>query len=145
MLSGWLQSPLLAVRLNEWLSQGRVPAAAQPLFLHLQHHAQAYSIAVAGGELLFGAALLVGLWARGAALLGLVVSSLPLFLLAEPAPVLAAVRSGHLALSLFQPGPELVMFAALLTLGLCPSGRVLGLDGFLRARLKAPMKAHMTG
>ncbi len=125
VLSGWLRSPLLGVRLSEWLRPGHpshfVPALIEPLLRHMQHHAQIYSVIVSGGELLCGAALFFGLFSRYAALGGLLLTLLPLVGAAELEPL--------------GPSPQLVVCAALLSLSLCASGRALGLDGLLRGRV----------
>lgn len=123
VLSGWLHSPLLAVRLGEWLHAGRTPALISPLLtpllVHMQHHAQTYSVLMASSELLCGAALLVGLFSRYAAIGGLLLTLLPLLAAGEQ----------------LGPSAELVVCASFASLSLVGSGRALGLDGLLRGRV----------
>ncbi len=124
VLSGWWRSPLLAVRIGEWLQFEQTPHLALPLnyrllrpvLLHMQHHAQAYSILISSAELFWGAALFVGLLSRAAALCGLCLTLLPMMAVGEP--LLAS--------------KDLVVCAAFVTLSMCPSGRAIGLDGLLR-------------
>lgn len=125
VLSGWLHSPLFAVRVGEWLRADRAPQLLKPFFTHMTHHAQIYSIVVAGGELVCGAALFVGLFARYAAFGGFILCLLPL---------LAAPPQGVSPLS---PSQELIVCAAFLSLGLCGAGRTLGCDALLRGRVPA--------
>lgn len=123
VLSGWLRSPLLAVRIGEWLQAGHMPRLIAPvlerLLLHMQHHAQSYSILIASAELLCGAALLVGLFSRYAAMGGFLLTLLPLLAAGEQ----------------LGPSPDVVACAAFASLSLVGSGRALGLDGLLRGRV----------
>lgn len=117
--AGWLTSPLLGVRLSEWLKSGHLHPYTEVLVRHLQHHAQLYSTALAAGEVVAGAALIFGLFGRFSALFGAVTALVPLL-----GPLEGAERSA-----------ALVLFAGLLSLGLASAGRVLGLDALLRPRL----------
>lgn len=123
VLSGWLHSPLLAVRVGEWLHAGRMPTLLRPILTplleHMQHHAQTYSALIASSELLCGAALLAGLFSRYAAIGGLILTLLPLLAAGEQ----------------LGPSAELVVCAALASLSLVASGRALGLDSLLRGRV----------
>jgi uncharacterized membrane protein YphA (DoxX/SURF4 family) len=118
--SGWLTHPHLAARLEDWLHAGRAVRFYVPVLHEVLRHAQLASTAVALCELLAGAALFFGLFSRWAAFLGLLVWGN--YLLA----------SGDL---LGNPGAPLC--ASLLTLTLCGSGRVLGLDAALAGRVPA--------
>ena len=117
--AGWLMQPLLRERLEPMMVAARTSHPTDVVLQHLLGHALAYSRLVALGELLGGAALVVGLCSRYAALL-LWVLALG-FLLAGSAPLADP--------ALFLQG------SALLTLSLCSSGRALGVDGLLRPHL----------
>ena len=121
--AGWLMQPLLRERLEPMLAAARTSHApdgfSQRILGHFLAHAQAYSRLVAIGELIGGAALLVGLCSRYAAL--------ALWLLA-----LGFLLGGGTALI---DNTLMLQGAALLTLSLCSSGRALGVDGLLRPHL----------
>jgi uncharacterized membrane protein YphA (DoxX/SURF4 family) len=117
--AGWLMQPLLRERLEPMLAGARTSHATDVVLQHVLGHALAYSRLVALGELLGGAALLVGLCSRYAALL--------LWVLA-----LGFLLGG--GTTLLDP-LLLLQGASLLTLALCSSGRVLGVDGLLRPHL----------
>jgi uncharacterized membrane protein YphA (DoxX/SURF4 family) len=121
VLSGWLHNPLLAVQVNGWLAEKQPPLLLLPLLHHLLHHAQLYSTTLAAAELGCGAALAVGLFSRYAALGGLLVTGLPI------------VAAGDW----LGPNPQLAVGAGLLALGMCSSGRSIGLDALLRGRVPA--------
>ena len=127
--AGWLGQPLLRDRLEPMLAAARTSHATDPfspslvgrILGHVLGHALAYSRLVALVELVGGAALLVGLCSRYAAL--------ALWVLA-----LAFLLGGGTALL---DNALLLQGAALLTLSLCSSGRALGVDGLLRPHLPA--------
>ncbi len=122
--AGWLTQPLLRERLEPMLAAARTsyaPEFLQRFLGHVLGHALAYSRLVALVELIGGAALLVGLCSRYAAL-ALWVLALG-FLLGSGAALL--------------DNTLLLQGAALLTLSLCSSGRALGVDGLLRPHLPA--------
>jgi uncharacterized membrane protein YphA (DoxX/SURF4 family) len=123
--AGWLTLPLLRERLERMLAVARTTGATDVLLQrivgHVLGHALAYSRLVTLIELIGGAALLVGLCSRYAALL--------LFVL-----TLAFLLGGGTTLL---DNTLLLQGAALLTLSLCSSGRVLGVDALLRPHLPA--------
>jgi uncharacterized membrane protein YphA (DoxX/SURF4 family) len=117
--AGWLTQPLLAERVEPMLKTARPARALLPLFHVLLTHPLLASRLVALVELIGGAALLVGLGSRYAALCLCALSLV--FLLGSGVPL-----DGN--------GP-LLQSAALLTLSMCSSGRVLGADALLRPHL----------
>lgn len=117
--SGWLTQPHFAAQLGEWLNTGHTYRFFVPALHRLLPHAQAAGIAVAGLQLLCGAALFCGLFSRLSALGGLLLT----------VSYLLAAGEGLSA----NPGAPLG--AALLTLTLCGSGRALGLDAALQGRV----------
>lgn len=116
--AGWLMQPLLRERLESTLAATRSARLPSLVLQHTLAHALFYSRLVALVELVAGAALLIGLCSRYAAL-ALCLLALGFLL-----------GSGGLA-----DGPLLLQGAALLTLSLCSSGRALGLDALLRPHL----------
>ncbi|MCS6912405.1 MAG: DoxX family membrane protein [Myxococcales bacterium] len=112
--SGWLTQPLVLGKVEAALQAGTAYRFYIPVLHQALHHGQAVSIAVALLELCAGAALLVGLVSRGAALVGFVLIANQLLLLGDASS-----------------SPLLPLGAALLALLACPSGRVLGLDALL--------------
>ena len=125
--SGWLTHPHLATQLDAFQHAGRGAASllaplAGRVAQHLEAHTQGYSIAIALGELVIGAALCVGLLSRLSALLG--------FALCLLFSLVANEGLWH--------SPMLPLCAGLLTLSLCASGRTLGADAILRRHGSAP-------
>ena len=117
--AGWLTQPLLRERVETMLVAAR-GARLTSLALHnVAAHALWYGRLVALVEVIAGAALLVGLCSRYAALL------------------LGALSLGFLLAGggLLRDSALLVQSAALLTLCMCSSGRVLGIDALLRPHL----------
>lgn len=119
--SGWLTHPLLAPRIEDWLTAGRTYRFFVPALHHLLHHAQLASTTVALVELGAGAALLLGLFSRWAAFCGFVVM----------VGYLLAAGDG------LGQNPSAPLCAALLSLTLCSSGRALGLDAALSGRISS--------
>ncbi len=120
--AGWLVQPLIGERLGPMVSGARAcRPIVQPVIQHLLAHPLAASRLVALVELIGGAALLCGLLSRYAAL-SLCVLSLG-FLLGAGLPL--------------EGSAPLLQSAALLTLSLCSSGRVLGADAWLRPHVPA--------
>ncbi len=117
--SGWLTHPHLGARIEAWLQAGRTYHFYVPVLHRALPHAQALSIATCATELLGGAALLCGLFSRWAALCG--------FLLMANYMLAAGEGLGA--------NPSAPLCAALLTLALAGSGRVLGLDAALQGRV----------
>ena len=116
--AGWLMQPLLGERLESLLAAAHPVRGVNLMVQHALAHALFYSRLVALLEVVAGAALLIGLCSRYAAL-ALCLLALGFLL-----------GSGGLA-----DGPLLLQGAALLTLSLCSSGRALGLDALLRPHL----------
>lgn len=131
VLAGWLTAPLLSERLmplvarfspSEIEHNGALRVLMRGLG-HVQSHPQIYGGLLAGGELVCGSALVLGLLSRPCALFGLLVSM---------ASCLLSARSlGQLAGS----SSQLILVAAFLALTAVPSGRVLGLDRVLRSKI----------
>lgn len=117
--AGWLMQPLVRERLETMQTAARGARLTSLGLQHVAAHALLYGRLVALIELVAGAALLVGLCSRYAAL-ALWVLTLGWLL-----------GSGGLRAD----GALLLQGAALLTLSLCSAGRVLGLDGLLRPHL----------
>ena len=117
--AGWLTQPLLRERVETMLVAARGSRLASSALHNVAAHALWYGRLVALVEVIAGAALLVGLCSRYAAL--------SLWLLA-----LGFLLGGG---RLVPDGALLLQGAALLTLALCSSGRALGLDGLLRPHL----------
>lgn len=117
--AGWLMQPLLRERLEPMLAAARASRLTSLLLQHVLGHALLYSRLVALIEVLGGAALLVGLCSRYAALL------------------LCALSLGFLlgGGAVLRDSALLMQSAALLTLCMCSSGRVLGCDALLRPHL----------
>jgi thiosulfate dehydrogenase [quinone] large subunit len=108
------------VILGGWLREGKPYSFYAPFVRSvILPHAHQFGVAVVGGELLVGAALLAGLFARWAALGGLLLSLN--FMLARGDGVDA--------------NPTAPLVAICLTLMLVASGRSLGLDGALRGKV----------
>lgn len=122
LMGGWLTGSQLHDTVGGWVQQNK-PYAFYAPFLHdyVLPHARLFSYLVSFGELLVGAALLVGLFTRWAALAGmLLVGS---FFLG---------RGDDLGIN--NTAPFLIM---VLTLALTHPGRVLGLDAALQHRSRA--------
>jgi uncharacterized membrane protein YphA (DoxX/SURF4 family) len=119
--SGWLTHPHLITRIEEWLHAGRTYRFYVPVLHRIMtmDHPQILSIALCSLELLAGAALLCGLFSRWAAFCGF---TLTLNLMLASGDGLGA-------------NPTAPLCAALLTLTLAGSGRVLGLDAALQGRV----------
>jgi thiosulfate dehydrogenase [quinone] large subunit len=117
---GWLDQPRVVAPVEAWLQSGHTYGFFAPFVRALVlPHGQMWSIFIAVGELLIGAALLAGFITRAAALGGLVLTLA--FLL---------VRGDGLDAN--PTAPFVFMFA---TLMLSHSGRTLGLDAALADRL----------
>jgi uncharacterized membrane protein YphA (DoxX/SURF4 family) len=121
--AGWLAQPLLRERVEPMLASAHPSRFTQPVIHHLLAHPLFYSRVVALVELVGGAALLVGLGSRYAALF-LCMLSLGFFL------------GGGMPLD---GSGSLLQSAALLTLSLCSSGRALGADALLRPHMPSWM------
>lgn len=117
--AGWLTQPQLGTHAASWRIAGRGLHALAPLLAHVAAHGQAYSRLVCVGELVTGAALLLGLFGRVMALL----------------PLLGIVFLRLVAGEALSDGPLLLLAAALCSLALGGGGRALGLDVLLRQRL----------
>ena len=120
--TGWLTQNKLTPILEGWLHDGKT----YPFFVKLVHdtflpHAQLFGRLVAAGELLVGAALLIGLFTRFAALCALLMTAS--FLLARGDGVGANATAPYVVMSLVL---------------LCShAGRFLGLDAAMKDRLPA--------
>lgn len=117
--AGWLTQPQLGTHAESWRIAGRGLHALAPLLSHVAAHGQAYSRLVCVGEILIGAALLLGLFGRVMAIL----------------PLLALIFLRLVAGEPLSDGPLLLLAAALCSLGLGGGGRALGLDVLVRERL----------
>lgn len=117
--AGWLMQPQLGTRAESWRIAGRGLSLLSPLLGHVAAHGQAYSRAVCLGELVAGAALLLGLFGRVVAL----------------GPLLAILLLRLVAGEPLSDGPLLLLLAALCSLVLGGGGRALGLDVIVRERL----------
>jgi thiosulfate dehydrogenase [quinone] large subunit len=118
--TGWVQGGKLATLVGGWLQSGKSYGFYAP-FLRtvVLPHASLFGWLVAGGELLVGAALLAGLFARWAALGGLVLTL----------NYLLARGDGAGA------NPTAPFVAICLTLLWAHPGRALGLDAALRGKV----------
>jgi hypothetical protein len=119
--AGWLVQPQLGTRAESWRIAGRGLQILSPLLGHVAAHGQAYSRLICVGELLVGAALLVGLFGRVMAL----------------GPLLAIVFLRLVAGESLSDGPLLLLAASLCSLVLGGGGKALGLDLIVRERLPA--------
>jgi thiosulfate dehydrogenase [quinone] large subunit len=118
--SGWVPAGKLAVIVGGWLREGK-PYSFYAPFLRdvVLPNSHAFSLAVAGGELLVGSALLAGLFSRWAALGGLIMSLN--YMLA---------RGDGLG-----PNATSPFVFICLTLMLTQPGRALGIDAALRGKV----------
>jgi thiosulfate dehydrogenase [quinone] large subunit len=116
----WLTEPALAKEVGAWVERGApFPFVTPFLKSTVLTHASLFSYLVVWGLILVGAALLVGLFTRPAALFGLVMM------------VSFALAQGELP----SATPAWAMAAICFTLLLAAPGRVLGLDQALRGRV----------
>jgi thiosulfate dehydrogenase [quinone] large subunit len=116
----WLTEARLELVVNGWLASGK-PAHFYEGFLRdvvVPHH-HMFATMVVMGEIGVGAALVLGVFTRPAAALGLLMVFN--FFLGQGESLNANSTAAYLAM--------------LLTLVLVPSGRVLGVDAFLRGKV----------
>jgi uncharacterized membrane protein YphA (DoxX/SURF4 family) len=122
LTSGWIPAGKLAVVVGGWLHDGKPYSFFAPFLRDLVlPHAHGFSLMVVGGELLVGSALLAGLFARWAALGGLIMALS--YMLARGDGV--------------GPNPTSPFVAICLTLMLTQPGRALGIDAALRGKVPA--------
>jgi thiosulfate dehydrogenase [quinone] large subunit len=120
-MGGWLHEPKLPAIITGWLTAGKPYGFYAPFLRNVVlPHDGLFSFLVVAGELAVGAALLLGLLARPAALGGLVM--VLAFLFGQGDPLVGA-------------NPTSAMAVAMLTLALAAPGRALGLDAALRGRV----------
>jgi len=119
-MGGWFHGSQLHDAVAGWLNQGK-PYGFYAPFLRgvVLPHANLFTLLVVGGEMAVGAALLVGLFTRPAALGGLLLVLAFLFAQGDP----------------FGANVTCAFALAMLTLLLTAPGRALGLDGALRGRV----------
>jgi uncharacterized membrane protein YphA (DoxX/SURF4 family) len=119
-LGGWLHGTALLTILDGWAGDHKTYAFFIPVVDTARAHPKILGTLVTMGEMVVGALMVLGLFTRFAAFLGLLmVGSF-------------AVAAGE---RLAPPGTALLMGAVFFTFVLVPPGRVLGLDQALRGRL----------
>jgi len=119
-VGGWLHGDALLKTLNGWIDGGKTYQFFLPMIETARAHPKIFGTLVTVGELVIGAALVLGLLTRLFSFLGMVM----LFSF--------GLGAGQ---GLAPPGNAIVMGAVLFTFVFAPPGRVLGLDQALRARL----------
>jgi thiosulfate dehydrogenase [quinone] large subunit len=117
---GWLHGSELLGSLNNWADAGKPYHFFLPVLHAAQAHPKIFGALVVMGELVVGAALVVGLMTRLASFLGAVM----LFSF--------AFGAGQ---KLVPPGNALLMACVLVIFVLAPPGRAFGIDARLRGRL----------
>ncbi len=121
-LDGWLHGTALLTILDGWMRDHKSYHFILPVVNTAQAHPKIFGALVTMGEMVIGAAMVVGLFTRFFALLGTLVFF-----------TFAFASGEHLA----PPGPAILMGAIFFTFLLVPPGRALGLDQALRAKLPA--------
>ncbi len=120
LTTGWILQNRLQSTLEQWIREGKPYEFFLP-FLHktVLPNASLFGWAIGAGELLIGAALMVGLFSRISALFGL------------------ALVVGYLLAHGDAVGPNssVLLAVILFTFVLASPGRVLGLDAMLRGKI----------
>ena len=120
----WLHGTPLLHTLDGWADAHKTYQFFLPVFETARRHPKIFGTLVTAGELVIGAALVVGLVTRLASFLG--------------AAMLFSFAFGA-GQGPVPPGNALLMGAILLLFVIAPPGRVLGFDQALRARLPSWM------
>jgi uncharacterized membrane protein YphA (DoxX/SURF4 family) len=116
----WLHGTPLLQSLDAWTAAQKTYHFFLPVVRTAQAHPKIFGTLVTAGELVVGAALVLGLCTRAASILG--------------AAMLFSFAFGG-GQGPVPPGNALLMGAVFLLFIVAPPGRVLGLDQALRARL----------
>jgi thiosulfate dehydrogenase [quinone] large subunit len=116
----WLHGTPLLTTLDAWTDAHKTYEFFVPVVATARAHPKIFGVLITAGELVVGAAMVLGLMTRLAAFLG------ALMLLSF------AFGGGQ---GLVPPGNALLMGALFLLFIIAPPGRVLGLDHALRSRL----------
>jgi thiosulfate dehydrogenase [quinone] large subunit len=116
----WLHGTPLLTTLDAWTNAQKTYEFFIPVVATARAHPKIFGVLITAGELVVGAAMVLGLMTRLAAFLG----ALMLFSF--------AFGGGQ---GLVPPGNALLMGALFLLFIIAPPGRVLGLDHALRSRL----------
>jgi len=119
-LDGWLHGTALMIILDGWMRDHKSYHFIVPVVATAHAHPKIFGALVTMGEMVLGAALVVGLFTRFVAILGTLIF------------FTFAFASGE---RLTPPGPGMLVGTIFFTFLFAPPGRVLGLDHALRAKL----------